>query len=200
MAFQNFSFPQIIHDLELVLADADLFAAIAAPPVGAEFFAQVIEGVDLAKAINTEKARSEFIIAPILLELRRQHRGRFALFSGVEINADASRGLNGVCDFVLARSPTQHVMSAPLMAIIEAKNDNPRTGLGQCIAAMAAAQIINREAGSTSQAFVYGASTTGSVWQFLKLRGADVSIDLHEYRIDRLDKVLGILGHIVEAG
>lgn len=200
MAFQNFSFPQIIHDLELVLADADLFAAIAAPPVGAEFFAQVIEGVDLAKAINTEKARSEFIIAPILLELRRQHRGRFALFSGVEMNADASRGLNGVCDFVLARSPTQHVLSAPLMAIIEAKNDNPRTGLGQCIAAMAAAQIINRGAAATPDAFVYGASTTGSVWQFLKMRGAEVSIDLHEYRIERLDKVLGILGHIVEAG
>lgn len=34
---------------------------------------------------------------------------------------DAPRGHDGVCDFVLARSLTQHVSSAPLMATFEAK-------------------------------------------------------------------------------
>jgi hypothetical protein len=144
MAFQDFMFPQIIQDLGLVPADADLFSKVAPATVRPDFLAQILEGVNLASAINTEKARSEFIIAPALFELRRQHMGRFGLFSGIELDADAARGLNGVCDFIIARSPSQHVLSAPLITIIEAKNDNLRSGLGQCIAAMVAAQLFNQ--------------------------------------------------------
>jgi hypothetical protein len=197
MAFQNFSFPQVEQDLGLTLADTDLFSTIPAATVRPEFLAQVIEGANLASAINTEKARSEFVIAPVLLELRRLHAGRLGLFSGIELNADPARGLNGVCDFVITRSPRQHVVSAPLITIIEAKNDNLRMGLGQCIAAMVAAQLINQSAALPIDA-VYGAVTTGSAWKFLRLRGSEVILDLVEYHIESLGKILGILGHIVE--
>src|SRR4051812_24444866 len=121
MAFQNFSFPQVVQTLGLTLTDADLFAQVPAVAVRPEYLAQVIEGANLASAINTEKARSEFVIAPVLFELRHLHAGRFGLFSGIELEADPDRGLNGVCDFVLTKSPRQHVVSAPLMTIIEAK-------------------------------------------------------------------------------
>jgi hypothetical protein len=197
MAFQNFSFPQVEQDLGLTLADADLFSPIPAAAVRPEFLAQVIEGANLASAINTEKARSEFVIAPVLLELRRLHAGRLGLFSGIELNADASRGLNGVCDFVITKSPRQHVVSVPLITIIEAKNDNLRTGLGQCISAMVAAQMINQNA-SAPIAAVYGAVTTGIAWKFLRLRDTEVTLDLVEYHIESLGKILGILGHIVD--
>ena len=112
---------------------------------------EILRGANLAGAINTEKARSEFVIAPVLFELRRLFPGRFGLFSGVELNADPERGLNGVCDFVISKSPLQHVLTAPLITIVEAKNDNLRNGLGQCIAAMYAAQLVNplnREGGN----------------------------------------------------
>ncbi len=101
MSFQQFTFPQVIHDLALSLDDGDLFAA--APPfaVRDEFAAFLRDGVALAAANSTEKARSEFIIAPVLLELKRMLKQRFFLFSGVEWEADASRGLNGFCDFLL---------------------------------------------------------------------------------------------------
>src|SRR5258707_1165331 len=105
MAFQNFSFPQVIHDLGLTLADADLFTLIPPAPVRPDFLALVMEGANLATAINTEKARSEFVVAPVLFELRRLHPGHCALFSGVELVGDASRGLNGICDFVITKSP-----------------------------------------------------------------------------------------------
>jgi hypothetical protein len=199
MAFQNFTFPQIVQDLGLVFADADLFSQVAPASVRPEFLAQVIEGADLASAINTEKARSEFVIAPVLFELRRQHKGRFGLFSGVDLNADAARGLNGVCDFIITRSPFQHVLSAPLITIIEAKNDNLRSGLGQCIAAMVAAQLVN-QAAAVSVRSVYGAVTTGSAWKFLRLQDEKLTLDLHEYRLEGLDKILGILWNIVEVG
>jgi hypothetical protein len=197
MAFQNFSFPAVAQDLGLTLADADLFAQVPAAPVRPDFLAQVLDGANLASAINTDKARSEFVIAPVLLELRRLHPGRLGLFSGIELDADAARGLNGVCDFVITRSPRQHVVSAPLITIVEAKNDNLRAGLGQCIAAMCAAQLLN-QAASAPVAAVYGAVTTGGAWKFLRLRGADVTLDLVEYHIESLGKILGILGDIVE--
>jgi hypothetical protein len=89
------------------------------------------------------------------------------------------------------------VLSAPLITIIEAKNDNLRTGLGQCIASMVAAQMLNHAA-SSKVTVVYGAVTTGSAWKFLRLHGAKITLDLVEYHIERLDKILGILWHIVE--
>jgi hypothetical protein len=40
--------------------------------------------------------------------------------------------------------------------------------------------------------------TTGSAWKFLQLRGTEVILDLVEYHVESLGKILGILGHIVE--
>src|SRR5260370_11992796 len=134
MAFQQFIFPQVQHDLGLSLHDADLFAA--APPfaVRDDFAAFLRDGIALAVANSTEKAKSEFIIAPILLELRRSLGPRFFLFSGVEWTADAERGLNGYCDFILTRGESQYVLTAPFVAIVEAKNDLTPTGLAHYIA------------------------------------------------------------------
>jgi hypothetical protein len=67
------------------------------------------ENVPLALAINTEKARSELIVTPILLEVWRLMRREISLFSGIEFNVAPDRGLNGVCDFILSRSPMQLV-------------------------------------------------------------------------------------------
>src|SRR5438093_11457587 len=120
MAFQNFVFPQVEQDLGLNIEDGDLFATVPAVTVRPDFASLILEGASLASAINTEKARAEFVIAPVLFELRRSHGGRFALFSGVELQADTSRGLNGVCDFVISKSPRQHILTAPLLTVIEA--------------------------------------------------------------------------------
>ena len=197
MAFQNFSFPQVAQDLALTLADADLFSEVPPVSIRPEFFAQVLEGANLASAINTEKARSEFVIAPVLFELRRLHTGHLGLFSGIELDADASRGLNGICDFVITKSPRQYVVTAPLITIVEAKNDNLRSGLGQCIAAMCAAQMLNQAASAPLPA-IYGVVTTGGAWKFLRLCESEVTLDLVEYHVESLAKILGILGHIVE--
>ena len=102
----------------------------------------------VALAINSEKVRSELIIAPILLELKRNHPDRVSLFSGKEFNVDADRGLNGFCDFLISRSPQQSVIQSPVIAIVEARNENIELGLGQCMAEMVAAQILINAKGS----------------------------------------------------
>jgi len=199
MAFQNFTFPQVEQALGLTLTDADLFSTVSALNLRPDFVAQVLEGANLASAINTEKARSEFVIAPVLFELRRLHAGEISLFSGVELEGDVSRGLNGVCDFIISRSPRQHVLGPPLITIVEAKNDNLRTGPGQCIAAMVAAQLINQASG-TAVAAIHGAVTTGTAWKFLALQGTTVTLDLVEYHIEGIGKILGILDRMVRSG
>ena len=197
MAFRDFVFPQVQEQLGLRVEDADLFAATPPFPVRQEIADFVKDGVALALANSTEKAKSEFIIAPVLLELRRSLGPKFALFSGVEWEVDRDRGLNGYCDFILGRGASQHILQAPYVAIVEAKNDLIRTGLGQCIAAMYAAWISNERAGIPIGA-VHGAVSTGAAWKFLRLRGQVVTMDVPEYFIDNLPKIMGILRGIVE--
>jgi hypothetical protein len=197
MSFQNFTFPQVQHDLGLTVDEADLFSHVSVAQLREEFVAALTEGTNLALAVNTDKAKSEFIIAPLLLELRRSQGDRFALFSGIELAVVPSRGLNGVCDFIISKSPRQFILSSPLIAIVEAKNDNLRSGLGQCIAAMYAAQLYNQQSKAPVEA-VFGVVTTGSAWKFLKLQQLVVTLDVKEYYIDNPAKVLGILTHIVQ--
>jgi hypothetical protein len=197
MAFRDFSFPQVQHELGITLHDADLFANAPPFPVREEFLAFIRDGVALAVANSTEKAKSEFIIAPVLLELRRSLGSRFSLFSGLEWDVEPARGLNGYCDFIITKGESQYVLGAPYVAIAEAKNDIIRTGLGQCIAAMYAAQLCNQKAGSDI-ATVYGVVSTGSAWKFLQLHGTVVTLDIPEYYIDNLPRIMGILKQIVE--
>src|SRR5437867_12291549 len=104
MSFQQFTFPQVQHDLGLTLHDADLFSS--APPfaVREEFAAFLRDGVALAVANSAETAQSEFIIAPVLLESRRAFGPRLFFFSGGERAADVSRGLEGYLHFILTRA------------------------------------------------------------------------------------------------
>ncbi|NJR74895.1 MAG: hypothetical protein HC773_17190 [Scytonema sp. CRU_2_7] len=149
------------------------------------------ENLPLATAINSEKARSEFLIAPILSEVRRQLDYRISLFSGTEFNVDPTQGLSGFCDFLLSASGEQYFISAPVVTVVEAKNENIIAGLGQCAATMVAAQIFNQRAGNDIE-LIYGVVTTGTSWKFLTLEQSTVCIDSIEYYIKEVDKILGI--------
>ena len=122
---------------------------------------------------------------------------QISLFSGVELNVEPQRGLNGVCDFIITRSPEQFFIRAPAIVIVEAKNENIKGGLGQCIAAMLAARLFNAQEDQPIST-VYGAVTSGSVWKFLQLVDNTVYIDLEEYHINNAAKILGILMHMAE--
>ena len=91
--------------LGLAIDEADLYASVPAVPLREDFAATLAEGATVALANNTEKAKSEFIIAPLLLELRRRLGGSIGLFSGVEFHVDPSRNLEGFCDFILSKAP-----------------------------------------------------------------------------------------------
>ncbi|MBD2014387.1 hypothetical protein H6F96_10425 [Microcoleus sp. FACHB-53] len=150
------------------------------------------EFLPLANAINTEKARSELIIAPVLLEVRRHFSFQIGFFSGTDFNVDPKVGLSGYCDYILTASKEMYEIYAPVVTLVEAKNENIKSGLGQCIAEMVAAQRFNQQR-ETAIDTIYGAVTTGMIWKFLKLVNQTAFIDLDDYFIKEIDQVLGIL-------
>jgi hypothetical protein len=159
----------------------------------------LLENVPLALAISTEKARSELIIAPVLLEARRQAGRRVSLFSGSDFTVDPEQGLNGLCDFLLSLSPEQLTIEAPAVIVVEAKNENMKAGIGQCIAEMLAARLFN-ERKEQSLPAIHGAVTTGNIWKFLRLTGDTVAIDLVEYHINDVGRIVGILTSMLAQG
>jgi hypothetical protein len=193
MAYSDFNLSKLKKDFLISIdEEVDLFAKIESIEISDTLKNSLAETTELALAINTEKARSEMIITPILLEVRRKSNYQISLFSGTEFNIDAEKGLNGYCDFVISRSREQLTINAPVMIIVEAKNENIKGGLGQCAAAMLAAQLFNQQEDNEIQT-IYGAVTTGDIWKFLKLVDADVFIDLNNYYINEINRILGIL-------
>ena len=193
MAYSDFTLAKVREAFNLTFEEnRDLFADIAAIPPSDRLKLTLEENIPLAIAINSEKARSEFLIAPILSEVRRQLNYEISLFSGVDFTVEPGQGLNGFCDFILSQNREQYYISAPVMAVIEAKNENIIAGLGQCIAAMLAAQIFNQRSGNEINQ-IYGVVTTGTTWKFLTLKGNVAFIDAIEYYIKEIDKILGIL-------
>jgi hypothetical protein len=199
MAYRDFSIDDLKHQFGLRLEErSDLFGGVPPVPVS-QLLQQILqENLPLALAISTEKARSELIIAPVLLEVWRQLDRSISLFSGVDFNVDPAQGLNGVCDFLLGLSPEQLTIEAPVAVVAEAKNENMKQGFAQCIAGMVAAQLFNRKRQKELET-IHGAVTTGNNWRFLRLAGQVVYVDLAEYYIKEVGRVVGILVHVLRA-
>ena len=195
MPYSQFKLDNIKQELGLELRDRiSLFRDV--PPVEYSAFlsALLAKYSPLAIAIGTEKSKSEFIIAPILYELKEQLENKVSLFSGKEFNVEPEKGLAGFCDFLISKSPEQLIIESPVITVVGAKNDNILSGVGQCIAEMVAAQIFNERHQNPIPA-IYGVITTGSNWKFLRLRGNIVEVDFDEYYLNDVGKILGILRH-----
>lgn len=194
MAYSDFTLKRVKEEFELVLVEGVRFLPEIQPVAPTTPYLQDVlqESVPLAIAMGSEKARSELLISPILFELRRVLDRKMSFFSGEEFTVDPDCGLSGVCDFLLSRSPEQLIIEAPAVVIVEAKKDNIKGGFGQCIAEMIAAQRFNQRANSPTAA-IYGSVTTGNIWTFLKLQGNTVTIDLTDYLLIPVERLLGIL-------
>ncbi|MEM9927472.1 MAG: hypothetical protein AAF915_27670 [Cyanobacteria bacterium P01_D01_bin.50] len=193
MIYSDFKLAQVIQDFGLTIHEGSRIFADFPEEKCSDLLTTILkENIDLAVAINTEKARSEMIISPILLEVRRKLDNKISLFSGVDFNVDNTRGLNGFCDFLISLSQEQLFIRAPAITLVETKNENLKSALGQCIAEMIAAQLFNEMQGNTIKS-IYGVISIGTIWQFLKLEDNHIYIDLSEYYIQDIEKILGIL-------
>jgi hypothetical protein len=199
MAYSRFTLSQLKQDFGITLDESqNLFEQVSPRPVSELLTLTLQDSLTLATRVNTEKVRSELLIAPILMEIRRQLNHQISFFSGSEFNVDTDRGLDGYCDYLLSRSPEQLEITAPVIVLIEAKKENLMGGVAQCIAEMIAAQVLNDRSNNVIP-IIYGAVTSGTNWQFLTLQGTQVNLDTTEYFISDVEKLMGILYHATTA-
>ena len=166
-------------------------------PMEASDFLQMTLKINTRRLQRTEKAKSEFIIAPILYEIARRNEDKISFYSGYNFNVDKNLGLIGFCDFLFTKEPESPVIKQPVCCIAEAKNDNLERGIPQCIAEMYAAKLFNQQHKSTIEN-IYGCVTTGYQWQFLTLQQNTVLQDVSIYPLEKLSHVLGILQFIMD--
>jgi hypothetical protein len=197
MAYSNFTVKQVEQQFNLQIITDSFLPAIPPLAPSPSLAGLLQRTASFAAILGTEKARSEFIIAPLLFELRELLDRQVGLFSGVDFTIDAPSGLNGVCDFLLTRSSSEVSIKAPVVVLIEAKKGELNGGWGQCIAEMVAAQRFNQADGQDIPC-IYGSVTTGTQWQFLRLIGQEIWIDVTEYALMPLDRILGILKWMLE--
>lgn len=198
MAYSDFTLRLLKERFGILATDADdLFADVPALPVSDFFHTLLKRHLPVVRGQGTDKARSEMIIAPLLVELREQTGHQVAVFSGTELSVDPAQGLYGFCDFLVSRSPTLLSVTAPVLAVVEAKREDLTGGVAQCIAEMYAAALFNARDGEPREA-LYGAVTSGTNWRFLRLHGLQAEVDLQEYFIEDVDKILGILRYMTQ--
>ncbi len=197
MAYSEFTLESVQKTFQLeTVRSVGIFSEMEPVVPSAYLTTGLARKASLATAIGTEKARSEMIVADVLVELLEHFDRRISLFSGIDFNVDAEKGLTGVCDFLVSLSPEQFYLEAPVIILVEAKNLDLKLGIGQCVAEMVAAQHFNTEKGNDIS-YVYGASTTGIDWQFFKLEAKCLHIDMATYTLERCDRILGILSSMV---
>jgi hypothetical protein len=190
-SYSNFTTYEDVKSLGLNVKRKRLFTQIT--PVQPSEFLQKTLKLNQETPMESEKAKSELLITPILNEVRTQAEKRFTFFSGYQFNVDSSRGLKGFCDYLISGKEDAIFIESPLIAVVEAKhNQDLPDAAPQCIAEMYAAQIFN-EKNNEPQKNIYGVITTGYDWLFLKLDDTTVFFDTGErYFLNNLPELLGV--------
>jgi hypothetical protein len=184
----------------LTTVEGDRFLPVVDPIAPSDVLAGTLqETLPIVATSGSEKARSEGIIYPVLLEVRRILDRKISLFSGEDFTIEEAIGLNGICDFLLTRSTEVLEIEAPTVVIVEAKKTDLKTGFGQCIAEMVGAQRFN-QAKEKAIPTIYGSVSNGIQWQFLKLEQQTVTIDLTVYPLPPVDQILSFFVWMMQNG
>lgn len=195
MAYSKFTYDKVEQELGIYFDSAHLFqGTLPEVPIN-EWLTTTLE-MGKPFATLSEKARSENLVHPILMYLCSYNKYQFSVYSGVDLNLDTERDLNGECDFILAKGEPNPRLNVPLFCMIEAKDQDIKKAVPQCIAQMEGARLYN-EQHKKNMPIIWGCVTTGEIWLFLKLENGVAYIDIKRYALAKLEEVMGILQHIV---
>ena len=195
MAYADFTLDTVEKALGLSIRMGELAPDLAELPVP-EWLRDILARGREAAALVSEKARSEFLVVPILLAARELSPDVLSIFSGQRLDVDPSLGLVGECDFILARTSPVPRLKAPLLTVLEAKKGEIEAGLGQCIAQTVAARLFNERAGEVDRP-VFGCVTSGNDWQFFRLDGPEVVLDRTIWYLNQVGGILAMLQFVL---
>ena len=194
MAYSKFTSSKVREELQIEDKYQLLFTEIALCEPSDWLKMSLKMGKNIA--FFSEKSRSEAIIFPILVELQNKNEGRFSIYSGANLEADTQKELTGECDFILGQGEQKYELDAPIFCMIEAKDQDLKKAMPQCIAQMEGAHIYNEKHGKDISV-IWGCVTTGAEWLFLKLEGQIVWIDTERYYLKNLPELLGVFQAIM---
>ena len=199
MAYSNFTKLKKVKTLFGISVESEnLFDMEGVKPIEpSEWLKETISfGYDLG--YETEKERSERLVSPILTELNRINKRQITVYSGRELEVDKALGLNGETDYLLAlgKKPIDFI-ATPLFSVVEAKKQDMEHGTAQCAAQMIGATRYNIADG-VDLPYIYGATTDGEKWRFLRLKDNMLRIHERVFYLDDLPNLLGMMQAIIE--
>jgi hypothetical protein len=175
MGYSNFKkIQQVTRKFGLQARICGIFPVVE-PVVPSEWLVKSLEIAYKAPA-TTEKAKSERLVSPTLMEIVQSFENKITLFSGEDMSVNAADDLSGPCDFFFGLYPLSPFMETPIVSIVEAKDEDIEWGIAQCAAQLYGAQLLNIQENKNIAA-LYGCATDGVEWQFLKLENNTFYID-----------------------
>lgn len=196
MAYTNFTFENLEDQFGISFKTKALFSVNIKPLEPSTLLVDIIKRSSSLN-VRVEKPRSEFLIAPIMAEIKIRNDDRIDMFSGENLLADIKLGLNGEVDFILTNVPHSPLIKAPIIAVIEAKKADLELNQPQCAAQIIGTKVFNENANKPLHTY-FGCVTTGREWQFLQLIDNTIYIDQRVYLLSELPILLGVFQHIIE--
>jgi hypothetical protein len=196
MAYSKISFLELKQKFGIENQIKKLFAPVQPIAPSPHLLEMIAASQELP--VRTEKYKSEIIVFPFLMELRANNQKFFTIYSGENLEADKKAGLNGECDFILAKNVGSYTLNTPIIQIVEAKRDDFEAGVPQCAAQMVGAQLYNaQQDDAQTNISIYGCVTNAQEWRFLKLENNTVTIDSDFYFISQPEIILGVFQEII---
>ena len=128
MAYTDFTLDLVEAELGIAQRPGLVFPALREIEAPAWLVSQLARGMKLA--LVSDKARGEFIVAPILLAVRELSGDRVSILSGPRLDMDLPRRLSGECGFLLSLAEPLPRLRPPLLMVLEAKRNDIKAGLG----------------------------------------------------------------------
>lgn len=136
-------------------------------------------------SLNSEMAKREFLVAPLLLEIARTSN----ISINIEYSLDVNDKLSGLLDYFLVANQD--------LIIIEAKKKDIDSGFNQLAAELIA---LDKSEDNENLEFIYGAVTLGDIWKFgiLDRKNKHIVKNIHSHTIpEDTGEVFSILMGIV---
>jgi hypothetical protein len=136
-------------------------------------------------SLNSEMAKREFLVAPLLLEIARTSN----ITINIEYSLDVNDKLSGLLDYFLVANQD--------LIIIEAKKKDIDGGFNQLVAELIA---LDKSEDNDNIEFIYGAVTLGDIWKFgiLDRKNKRIVKNIHSHTIpEDTEEVFSILMGIV---
>ncbi len=195
MAYSDATFAKLRTEYKILQDYQDFkFNTLVSIPPSTRLAEDIADGTQMT--ITSEKAKSEFLLAPIVKELQRKNP-QITLFSGINFSIEGEKLLNGTPDFMISARPRRADIEAPIFCMVEAKNGIIEDGFAQCAAEMYAARLFNKQMNEPYET-IYGVVTNAFDWVFLRLEAEYIWIDTQRYFLNDLPKILGIFQFIID--